>query len=207
MKRIERKINLPAIGNHLPRRFSWILSNVGSLILLLFGWRFKGNLPNLPKCVVIFAPHTSNWDFVFGMATIFALQVNAEWLGKHTIFKWPFESLTRWIGGIPVDRRSSYAMVDQMIQEFSERKQLLLVLAPEGTRSEAQRWKSGFYHIANGSQTPIMMAFLDYGTHCISFSRLIYPSGDYEADLAQIQALSSKHSGKRPQADSLRWHR
>ena len=95
----------------LPRRGNGFSRALGRGVLRLFGWRLVGDLPEVPKLVAIGVPHTSNWDFVFGMSAIFALGVRVNWLGKHTLFRWPLGGLMRWLGGVPVERSSSAVAV------------------------------------------------------------------------------------------------
>lgn len=171
---------IPRWGNSFSR---WL----GVTILRLFGWKLDVVLPNQPKMVVIAAPHTSNWDFVFGLAAILALQIRLHWFGKHTIFQEPFKGLLVKLGGIPIDRTASVGVVEQTTQQFQQKAQLLIGLAPEGTRSLAPKWKSGFYQIANAAQVPILVAYLDYRRKVIGLGPLVQPCGDYKADLALIQ--------------------
>lgn len=179
---------IPRWGNSFSR---WL----GVTILRLFGWKLDVVLPNQPKMVVIAAPHTSNWDFVFGLAAILALQIRLHWFGKHTIFREPFKGLLVKLGGIPIDRTASVGVVEQTTQQFQQKAQLLIGLAPEGTRSLAPKWKSGFYQIANAAQVPILVAYLDYRRKVIGLGPLVQPCGDYKADLALIQGF---YRGIRP---------
>jgi len=171
---------IPRWGNSFSR---WL----GRAVLRLFGWKLEVVLPNRPKMVVIAAPHTSNWDFVFGLAAILALQIRLHWFGKHTIFRAPFRGLLIKLGGIPIDRSAPVGVVAQTTQQFRQKPQLLIGLAPEGTRSLAPKWKSGFYQIAHAAQVPILVAYLDYKRKVIGLGPLIEPSGDYVADLRKIQ--------------------
>jgi 1-acyl-sn-glycerol-3-phosphate acyltransferase len=173
---------IPRWGNSFTR---W----VGLTVLRLFGWKLDVVLPNRSKMVLIYAPHTSNWDFVFGLAAILALQVRVHWFGKHTIFRPPFRSLLIKLGGIPIDRSATGGVVHQTTQKFAEKQQLLIGLAPEGTRSLAPKWKSGFYKIAEAAQVPILISYLDYKKKVVSLGPLIEPSGNYAADLEKIQSF------------------
>jgi 1-acyl-sn-glycerol-3-phosphate acyltransferase len=174
--------SIPRWGNSFTR---W----VGLTVLRLFGWKLDVVLPNRSKMVLIYAPHTSNWDFVFGLAAILALQVRVHWFGKHTIFRPPFRNLLIKLGGIPIDRSAAGSVVHQTTQKFAEKQQLLIGLAPEGTRSLAPKWKSGFYKIAEAAQVPILISYLDYKKKVVSLGPLIEPSGDYAADLEKIQSF------------------
>ncbi len=160
-------------------------------------WRIAGTLPSIPKAVVIIAPHTSNWDFVLGLAAALALDVDAHWIGKHTIFRWPFGGLMRRLGGIPVNRQATSGFVEQVVERFNESDQLVLGIAPEGTRRKVQRWKSGFYHIAAGAKIPIVCAYLDYQSRVVGLGLNLMPTGDFETDLTVIQDFYAPYQGKR----------
>ena len=135
----------------------------GRTYLRLTGWKVAGQFPVEPKCVLIVAPHTSNWDFNLGVAFLLAVDLRASWLGKHTIFKPPFMKFLKSIGGIPVDRRESRGMVAQCVSAFQEEPAMMLALAPEGTRKGPSKWKSGFYQIAVGAGVPIFPVAFDFG--------------------------------------------
>ncbi|QLG87363.1 lysophospholipid acyltransferase family protein [Chitinibacter bivalviorum] len=176
-----------------------ILPAFGRLILRIFGWKIEGEFPNLPKYVLIGAPHTSNWDFPIGMAICFAREQKVYWMGKHTLFAGPLGPLSRWLGGIPVDRRKSNSLVEQMVQVFGEHEQLVVAIPPEGTRKKVEKWKTGFYYIALGSQLPIVLGYIDFGRKMGGCGEVFYPTGDIEADMAKIRAFYTPIVGKRPE--------
>jgi 1-acyl-sn-glycerol-3-phosphate acyltransferase len=153
--------------------------------------RFKvvGNFPDIPKFIIIAAPHTTNWDLPHALAAGLQYGRRIHWMGKATIFKWPFGGLMRWLGGISVDRSKSTNAVAAMVNVFADRKELALVVAPSGTRSATVPWKSGFYHIAHGAQVPLVLAYIDYNRREIGIADTIIPSGNYDADLAKIQSI------------------
>jgi 1-acyl-sn-glycerol-3-phosphate acyltransferase len=175
-----------------------MLPSLARLLLKFFGWRMVGRPPDVPKYLIVFAPHTSNWDLPIGYAFARAFKLNPSWLGKHLLFRPPFGSLFRWMGGIPVDRRSRHNAVDQVIQAFHERESLALAITPEGTRKKTPYWKTGFYYIAVGAQVPIQLAFLDYRRKIGGFGPLITPSDDIEADISIMRDFFSSKSGKYP---------
>jgi len=170
---------------------------LGRAYLQLSGWRIAGAFPADPKYVVIVAPHTSNWDFMVGAAVVFGLELRASWLGKHTLFKRPFRSFLRWMGGIPVDRSASQGMVGECVRAFEAAPALMLALAPEGTRKGVSQWKTGFYRIAVQAGVPILPVGFDYREHVVRVMPLFHPSGNLEADLPRIQALFSQVHGHR----------
>ncbi len=190
------KTCVPLVGENVPKRKTYFLPWVGTFIFSLFGWNFKNEFPNIPKFVVIIGPHTSNWDFVFGMAAIFILGARISWMGKQPIFRKPFGGFVRWLGGIPIDRNSSHGMVETMIAQYKSRDKFILALAPEGTRKKVKKWKSGFYSIAAGANVPILMACFDYKDKLISFAPLIYPSGNLNTDMKEMQLFFENIRGK-----------
>lgn len=176
---------------------SWLGRAAGRAYLRLSGWRIEGTFPADPKYVVIVAPHTSNWDFMVGVAVVFALELRVSWLGKHALFKAPFKGFLRWMGGIPVNRSASHGVVGECVRAFEATPTLMLALAPEGTRKGVSQWKSGFYLIAVKAGVPIMPAGFDYREHVIRLMPLFMPSGSLEQDLPLIQALFSQVHGHR----------
>ena len=170
-------------------------------ILRLFGWRVEGSLPG-PKCVLIGAPHTSNWDFPVALLTMRALGIPGRWVGKHTIFRWPVGWLMRKLGGIPLNREQTRNFVPRVIDEFERRRELVIVLAPEGTRSRTAHWRTGFYFIAVGARVPIVLGYLDYARKRAGVGPVLWPSGDLEADLGTIGDFYADKTGKRPEKTS-----
>ena len=188
---------LPAVGTAVPRRGSPALRLLGRTILRLLGWRVEGELPDLPKFVVAVAPHTSNWDFLFAAATMFALDLRLAFFGKHTLFRWPVRGFLQWMGGIPVDRSKSQGAVEASVVAFSRVDRRVLAIAPQGTRSPVLRFRSGFLHIARGARVPVMLAALDYGARCVRLGPTVTPSEDIEGDRARIEAHFAGVRGKR----------
>ena len=182
----------------LPLRKSFLLRWIGRATLALLGWRIQGGMPTVPKAVAIVAPHTSNWDFVLGLATILALEVRVDWLGKNSIFRWPFKRLLQSLGGIPVNRANSHGVVQQTVALFGQRKNIILGLSPEGTRKKVTHWKSGFYHIAVNAGVPLFLASLDYRLKEIQLGPLFYPCGDWDTDLPKIQTHFAKATPRYP---------
>jgi len=177
-------------------------------LLRLFGWQVDFAWPPGPRCVIVVYPHTSNWDFVVGYLTKLTAGIPAHWIGKDTLFRWPVGGLLRRMGGIPVNRRQSEGLIDQLVREFEQRPRMWLALAPEGTRSYVDHWKSGFYHLALRARVPVGLAFLDYGKRVAGVRTYLTLSGDEERDLARIRAEYAGKVGKRPhQAGEIRFRR
>jgi 1-acyl-sn-glycerol-3-phosphate acyltransferase len=165
-----------------------VLRPLSGVWLAATGFKVIGRFPDDAKFIVIAAPHTTNWDLPHALAAGLQYGRRIHWMGKATIFKWPFGGLMRWLGGISVDRSKSTNAVASMINVFAERDNLALVVAPAGTRSATAPWKSGFYHIAHGSKVPLVLAYIDYNRREVGIADTIMPTGNYEADLAIIQA-------------------
>ena len=174
------------------RRPSWLSRAVRQIILWIYrwkGWKLDGHLPDIPKYVIAGAPHTSNWDFVFFVGATAEEGVQPNFMGKHTLFKWPMTNFMLDMGGIPIDRRKRANAVDQIAEEFARRDALALVIAVEGTRSSNGEWKSGFYNIAMAAGVPIVPAWVCNERMILGFGPPLVPSGDYGADLAKLAAF------------------
>lgn len=179
--------------------FRTLMYFLGLLILRIGGWRVVGELPRDKKYVAIAAPHTSNWDFPLFMALVGYKKMRIRFLGKHTLFKGFFGRLFYWLGGIPVNRSSPLVsdVIDQAIQVFKETDELILGIAPEGTRSNVPKWKSGFYRIAVAVNVPIAQAYIDSRKKEIGFGPMFLPTGDQESDLAVIRQFYADKTGVR----------
>lgn len=187
---------LPNVGASIPRSGGPIGKALGLLTLKLLGWRVEGDFADHPKMVAIVAPHTSNWDFIVGLAARYALRLDASWLGKHTLFKPPLGwAMHRW-GGIPVDRNASHDVVSQTIAAFAARDQVFLVITPEGTRRKVSRWKTGFWHIARGAGVPILPIVFDWSTKVIRAQPVFMPGTDVDADVQALQAIFANARGR-----------
>jgi len=173
-------------------------------LLSLRGWKIPDKpLPKVKKAILIFAPHTSNWDFVTMVMAKFALGVKVRYLGKHTLFYWPYGWFFRSLGGMPVVRHRHDNMVGQVVDLIDDNENIWLVLAPEGTRSYTPYWKSGFYHIASRSDLPIIMFYLDNKTRTIGHSEAMEVSGNIEQDMQIIADYYTQFEGYNPEQTSL----
>ena len=178
------------------------LLGISLFLLKILGWKKRGQLPKQAKYVIIVAPHTSNWDLFYGIILAFALKIDARFMAKKELFRWPFSPLMKWLGGVPVDRALSIHTVDQMISTFNESKKFILALTPEGTRQKTGYWKTGFYHIALSAHVPIQLAFLDYANKTGGAGPLIYPTGDLDQDMRTIRDFYLTVRGKHPDKTS-----
>lgn len=174
--------------------FRWI----SIVVLKLAGWKSVGDAPDdLKKCVMIAAPHTSNWDLPFMLMISFVLRKKIYWMGKEQIFKFPFRRLMMWMGGIPVDRSKSNNMVQASVDAINNNEHMYLIVPPEGTRAKVTYWKTGFYHIAHSAGVPILMGFLDYPNKKGGIAGVFHTTGDIDADMKTIQAIYAPITGKK----------
>ena len=175
------------------------LLRAGSLTFLrLNGWKVEGALPaSAQRCVLIAAPHTSNWDLPYTLMVGFALNLNLYWMGKASLFRWPFGPVMRWLGGIAVERSRTNNLVAASAQALREASGALqLVVPPEGTRGKVRHWKTGFYFIALEAGVPIVLAFMDYGRKVGGLGPEFTPSGDVDRDMAEIKRFYAGVQGR-----------
>jgi 1-acyl-sn-glycerol-3-phosphate acyltransferase len=167
--------------------------------LRLGGWRLAGDWPEgVDKCVLLAAPHTSNWDGLNMLAAAGAYQVKLRWMGKKSLASGPLGWITRWAGIVPIDRSRSQHVVAEMQAAFARADRLVLAIAPEGTRTLNRDWKRGFYHIAVSAGVPIVLSVLDYRRRTISLAGVLTPSGDFSADFVHIRNAYADAGAKFP---------
>jgi 1-acyl-sn-glycerol-3-phosphate acyltransferase len=182
----------------------FLLKILGKVLLFLSGWKIAGRIPQVPRTVMIAAPHTSNWDFFYTVVIFSALGVRIRFLGKKSLFKFPLGFLMRFFGGIPIDRSKSNNFVSAAAQMINQQEKIILLVPVEGTRGYTEQWKSGFYYIAQEAGVPISLGFLDYAKKEGGFfNDLFYPTGNYVEDLEKIQLYYKDIQGKYPQNSTL----
>lgn len=166
--------------------------------LRLTGWQVEGSLPpEGQRSVLIAAPHTSNWDLPYTLMVAFALGLNVRWMGKASIFRFPFGGVMRWLGGIAVNREKSNNLVAASAESITQASvPFQLIVPPEGTRSKTRYWKTGFYYIALTAKVPIVMAYMDYAAKRSGLGPVFQPTGDIEQDMAAIKAFYAPFKGK-----------
>jgi len=170
--------------------------------LRLSGWQVMGKLPDIPKFVIVGAPHTSNWDFVMFLALAFVLKGNLNYMGKKELFYPPYGWFFRWCGGVPVDRSKPQGLVEQTVQAIREADHFQLVITPEGTRSLVGKWKMGFYHIAKGADIPIVTGYVDTLTMTCGIGPTFMLTNDVETDIKFLQAFFKGKVGIKPDKTS-----
>ena len=172
----------------LPRRGNWLTRAFGRSMYRVLGWRIEGQLPDEPKLVIIGAPHTSHWDAILAVGFFLATGLDCRWMVKREACDHALGGLMRWLGALPVNRQSPGDLAQQVVDEMNRSEKFVLVLTPEGTRKKVERWKTGFYRIALGAGTPITLAYADFERKVAGIGPTIWPSGDMEAQMAEIQA-------------------
>jgi 1-acyl-sn-glycerol-3-phosphate acyltransferase len=172
---------------------------LGSLVRLA-GWRIEGTIPPIDKGVLIFVPHTSNWDFVVSMPLLLSQGIELSWIGKHTLFQVPvLGRALRALGGVPVERHKRQDLVEQLAGMLAAAPRMVLGLAPEGTRSRAEHWKSGFYHIALAAGVPIYPGYLDYRRKVGGVGPALHPSGDIRRDMDRLRGFYAGVTARYPE--------
>ncbi|GGX40509.1 1-acyl-sn-glycerol-3-phosphate acyltransferase [Saccharospirillum salsuginis] len=187
----ERPAHWPTLGNGLTR---WL----GRTGLACLGWRVQGRLPDNDKLVIAVAPHTSNWDFFVGVFALLAIGARIQWLGKHSIFRWPVNGLLRSLGGIPVVRHAAKDVVAQAAEQFDVQPRLLLALSPEGTRRHLGRLKTGFLRIAKQAGVPVLPVGLDYPSRTIEIGEPWVPDGTLDEDERAFYHYFQAYRGRHP---------
>lgn len=168
-------------------------------ILKLMGWRFVGSPPDAPKMVVVGYPHTSNWDFILFLGVLSIFDLKVRFLATAPLFRGPFGWLLRWWGGMPVAQTGHYGLVDAAVEVFDSHDEMILVIAPEGTRAKTQTWKSGFWRIAEAADVPVAMAFIDGEGRTVGFGPSARIDGELDTWMALAADFYADKSGVKPQ--------
>jgi 1-acyl-sn-glycerol-3-phosphate acyltransferase len=187
---------LPHTPPNMPQTRPSMATGICRWLLGLFGWRMVGELPDVAKLVLIAAPHSTNWDVIWGLLFKISLRLDVHFIGKREAFAWPLGPILRAFGGIPVDRSAAHGVVGEMRREFSTHDRFWLALAPEGTRKKVQKWKTGFWHIAREAGVPILPAYFHYPEKMIGLGPLFHPTDDVAADMARLREFYRPWIGK-----------
>lgn len=179
--------------------FHYLWQRAAKTALNLLGWQLVSELPPVHKYLLIGAHHTSNWDFPIVLLMMAALGLRLRWIGKDSLFKGPQGHLMRWLGGIPVERGARRNFVAQIVDLYKVQKDMVITIAPEGTRRALDHWKTGFYHIASGANIPVAMGFLDYSRKTCGVGGYFYPTGVLENDAKILRHFYADKIGKFPQ--------
>jgi 1-acyl-sn-glycerol-3-phosphate acyltransferase len=182
-----------------------LVERLGKFLLPIVGWKVEGlELLNGPKYVLVVAPHTSNWDVLYGLICAHSIEMFSRWkvgyLVKSEVFRWPLiGKFIHWTGGIPIERRAAQDVVGQVVQVFEKNERLLIGITPEGTRSKRDYWKTGFYRIAVQANVPLALTFIDYKRRAAGFGKIVIPTGDIETDFEVIREFFSTVTAKFPE--------
>ena len=189
---------------------AFVLEKFAEHSLTMMGWEIDNHWPlDLAQCVMIAAPHTSNWDALYARLALKALGVNVRITIKDSYMKLPFGPFVRAMGGIGINRRPKIegeqrlSMVELMTNLFKEHAELVMLVTPEGTRAKQEKWKTGFYHVAVNAGVPIALAYMDYAKKKTGVGKIVYPTGDYEKDMAEIMQFYAQISPKFPKDFSV----
>jgi len=176
------------------------------LIFKMMGWKLTHHLStDIKKCVIIVAPHTSNWDFVLGMGAWLTMKLKVRFVIKKEWIRFPFKKLMIRAGALPIDRNVRNSLgekkgsVDAIVELFAEHDVLRLIITPEGTRSRVVKWKTGFYHVALKANVPIALGFMNYTNKTSGIDKIIYPSGDFKKDMKEMMDYYKGIQGKNPE--------
>ena len=198
MRSVSNKQIPKAFRAYRPRALQFL----GKLVLSMFGWKVKGSISedfSNQKLVVIVAPHTSNWDGIFGVATVAGLDAKITFIGKHTAFRYGLGAFLRYMGGIPVDRSKPGGIIRDAIDQIKKIDGSLIAMSPEGTRSKVKEWKTGFLRIAKELNTNIIPASLDFAKKEILLGKAFVPSGNNEEDIRALKEYYSVFTAKHPE--------
>ena len=198
----ERLFNIPGadrvLSPSLPRRGNWLARAVGRLSYKLTGWRVEGQLPDVPKLVLVGAPHTSYWDAPLAIGFFFATGLDCRWMAKKEAFKQPLGGLIRRMGAIPVNRQDPGNLVQQVIDEMNRSEKFVLIITPEGSRTKVERWKTGFYRIALATGTPITLVYADFARRVVGVGPTYRPTGDIETQIEEMRAFYRGITARNP---------
>ena len=181
------------LNNPLLRPIFYLFANVALFVL---GWKTKGKMPDIKRFILVAAPHSSNWDFVYFLLIIFKFQIPVHWMAKESMFVWPFKGFLKRLGGIPINRSKKGNVVADMVDTIGRADRLIITIAPSGTREEVTQWKTGFYQIASQANIPIVCGFVDYKLKTGGIGPVILPTGDMDADMEAIKAFYTDKFGR-----------
>lgn len=168
-------------------------------VLKWLGWTMQGHAPTHRRCVLIAAPHTSNWDFLYMLLFASASDLQVRWLAKKSLFNPLMGWFMRALGGIAVDRGAAEHMVADLTDVFEREQDMILVVPTEATRARTEYWKSGFYRIAKGAGVPIVPTFLDFSRRQGGFGASLLPTDDVGADMQYFRNFYADKKGLYPE--------
>jgi 1-acyl-sn-glycerol-3-phosphate acyltransferase len=167
---------------------------------VLGGWKINGEMPSVKKAILPVAPHTSNWDFPVGACVMLAMGLKLNYLAKSSLFRFPLKGLLTKLGGVPIDRSSANGVVGNMVKQFREKDELILVITPEGTRKRVHEWKKGFLHMAQQARVPVVPIAFDYARKAIDIGPALMIGDEIEKELERVKSYFEHAHGKRGEA-------
>ena len=180
--------------------FCKVIKKLASFTFHAFGWKAVGELPsNIRKYILVGAPHTSNWDFFYGMLFFLMKGIPLKYFIKKEWYFFPFNYLFKALGGVPVDRSTNKNLTDQMAEIFEKYDELAILITPEGTRSYNPDWKKGFYFIAQKTGAPIILGYIDYEKKVGGFGPVLKTTGDVDKDSELMKNFYKDKKGKFPE--------
>ena len=191
-------MNWPLLGDAVPQRKHPIRTLIGRVVFKFIGWKLEGNLPNRSKLVLVALPHSSNFDFILALSVIWGWGLKLNYMGKHTLFKFPHGLFFRAVGGIPVDRRSPQGLIEKMTDEFNSRPSLMLGIAPEGTRNSDGTLKAGFARIAIAASAPVVPVIVNYKTKTLTLGTPITDLSSVESIIAAVKTQGQSGHRRAP---------
>ena len=197
------KVDVGASSEDYPQKCNSLVRLIGRVFMLLAGWKVEGRIPSRNKVIIIAAPHTTNWDFVYLLGAAFQLGLSVKWLGKKSLFSFPFSWFMKRLGGVAVDRGKSSGMVDQVSEAILCASKISLVVPPSGTRGRTDYWKSGFYHIAKSANVPLICGYLDYEKKIAGLGPCFLVSNSVKDDMNKLRDFYKNKVGKYPELTSV----
>lgn len=177
-----------------------MIKKIASFLFYLLGWKVEGNIPSdIKKYIVIAAPHTSNWDFLYARLAFLAMGIPLKFFIKEEWFFFPMNYFLKYLGGIPVNRSKKQNLTDQMADVFKNHDELAIMIPPEGTRSYNPKWKKGFYYISKKADVPIILGYVDYENKIGGLGPVFYITEDVEKDIETMKNFYRKIKGKYPE--------
>tara|TARA_B100000524_G_scaffold153915_1_gene77948 strand:+ start:638 stop:1231 length:594 start_codon:yes stop_codon:yes gene_type:complete len=186
------------VPNIYQAKRSAILHLIAKTFVYLTGWKIVGKLPNEKRIVVVCAPHTSNWDFIFGMILVLAIDIKVKFLAKKSIFVPIFKIFLNKLGGIPVDRDNPELLVQKIADYSKNNEGVLIAVTPEGTRKKVTKWKTGFLRIAKISDSIILPLGIDYPSKTFTLEKVFNPTGENEKDIIALKFILKNYIGRHP---------
>jgi 1-acyl-sn-glycerol-3-phosphate acyltransferase len=186
------------VPNIYQAKRSAILHLIAKTFVYLTGWKIVGKLPNEKRIVVVCAPHTSNWDFIFGMILVLAIDIKVKFLAKKSIFVPIFKIFLNKLGGIPVDRDNPELLVQKIADYSKNNEGVLIAVTPEGTRKKVTKWKTGFLRIAKISDSIILPLGIDYPSKTFTLEKVFNPTGENEKDIIALKLILKNYIGRHP---------